>query len=69
MREKDARGEADPSWDCKLAEALLVAGRHADAAECASRAFPSLGNDTPMLRICAWGKHATNPAPVLAAWC
>jgi tetratricopeptide (TPR) repeat protein len=54
MREKDARGEVDPSQDCKLAEALLVAGRHADAAECASRAFPSLGNDPVMLRICAW---------------
>jgi hypothetical protein len=50
VRKENAHGEADPSRGCKLAEALLTAERHADAAECASRAFPRLGNETPMLR-------------------
>jgi hypothetical protein len=54
VREQNAHGEGDPSPDCKLAEALLGAGRHGDAVECANRAFPNLGDDPAMLRICAW---------------
>jgi ABC-type polysaccharide/polyol phosphate export permease/Tfp pilus assembly protein PilF len=40
--------------DCRLAEMLLHQGRAEEAAECCRRAWPQIGDDASLLRICAW---------------
>jgi len=54
VRRPDHPGTADPSFDCRLAEALMQVGRRAEAVECCRRAFPAVQVDAPLLRICAW---------------
>jgi capsular polysaccharide transport system permease protein len=52
------RAEADAASDAllnlRLAEALMHAGRPADAADCCRRAVPAVRDDVDMLRLCAW---------------
>ena len=40
--------------DCRLAETLLHQGQTEEAAECCRRAWPQIGDDPSLLRICGW---------------
>jgi ABC-type polysaccharide/polyol phosphate export permease len=40
--------------DCRLAEALQHQGRTEEAVDCCRRAWPQIGDDPSLLRICGW---------------
>ncbi|HTT81519.1 MAG TPA: ABC transporter permease [Stellaceae bacterium] len=44
----------DAAAECRRAEALLPRGQAAEAIECCRRAWPSVGDDPSLLRICGW---------------
>jgi capsular polysaccharide transport system permease protein len=62
-------GPPDAARDCRLAEALLHQGRAEEAAACCRRAWPSVGDDPDLLRICGWVfSNAACPAEAAAAY-
>ncbi len=54
VRQADGGGGVRAVADCRLAEALLHAGRPEAALECCRRAAPLVADDATMLQICAW---------------
>ena len=45
VRRPDSSGSGEASLNCRLAEALMWAGRCAEAVECCRRAFPAIESD------------------------
>jgi tetratricopeptide (TPR) repeat protein len=60
MPDADARplvletGPPDVAAECRRGEALLHQGRPAEAAACCRGAWPAVGDDAALLRICGW---------------
>jgi Flp pilus assembly protein TadD len=54
VRQPEADEDQEACLNCRLAEALMQAGRYEEAVECCRRAFPDAQTDAALLQICAW---------------